>query len=123
MSGVEDKTEEMDTLVKVNMKHERIQAQNINKTKDTVNRPNLQIVGIEEGEETQVKDTENISNKIVEKKFPIIKNRVPIKVQEAYRTPNRLDKKKKKRHTAHGTQNTKYTEQRKSIKSSKEAIK
>ena len=55
MSGVEDKTEEMDTLVKVNMKHERIQAQNINKTKDTVNRPNLQIVGIEEGEKSQIK--------------------------------------------------------------------
>ena len=59
-------------------------------------KPNLRIIGIEEGEELQIKGPENIFNKIIEENFPNIKNDIPMKVQEAYRTPNRLDQKKKK---------------------------
>ena len=57
----------------------------------TLKRPNLRIIGIEEGEDTQVKSTESIFNKIIEENFPNLKKEMPIKVQEAYRTPNRLD--------------------------------
>ena len=68
-------------------------------------RPNLRIIGIEEGKETHVKGSENILNKIIEEKFPNLKKEMPIKVQEAYRTPNRLDQKRsqKKNPSAHIT--------------------
>lgn len=45
-------------------------------------RPRLKIIGIEEGEETQVKDTENVFNKITEKYFPNLKKEMPIKAQD-----------------------------------------
>ena len=50
-------------------------------------RPNLKIIGIEEGEESQLKWPENI-NKIIEENFPNLKEEMVINVQEAYRTPN-----------------------------------
>ena len=70
-------------------------------------RPNLRIIGIEEGKETHVKGSENILNKIIEEKFPNLKKEMPIKVQEAYRTPNRLDQKRpqKRNPSAHITIN------------------
>ncbi|MBV2134755.1 hypothetical protein KRX52_18445, partial [Pseudomonas sp. MAP12] len=58
-------------------------------------RPNLRIIGIEEGEETQLKGAENIFNKIIEENFPNLKKDMPMKVQEAYRMPNRVDHKRK----------------------------
>ena len=51
-------------------------------------RPNLKIIGIEEGEESELKGPENIFNKIIEENFPNLKKEMAIKVQEAYRTPN-----------------------------------
>ena len=51
-------------------------------------RPNLRIIGIEEGEESQLKGPENIFNKIIEENFPNLKKEMVINVQEAYRTPN-----------------------------------
>ena len=51
-------------------------------------RPNLKIIGIEEGEESQLNGSENIFNKIIEENFPNLKEEMVIKVQEAYRTPN-----------------------------------
>ena len=51
-------------------------------------RPNLKIIGIEEGEESQLKRPENIFNKIIEENFPNLKEEMVINVQEAYRTPN-----------------------------------
>ena len=42
----------------------------------------------------QIKGPEDIFNKIIEENFPILKRDIPMKVQEAYRTPNRLDQKK-----------------------------
>ena len=53
-------------------------------------RPNLRIIGIEEGE-VQLKIIENIFNKIIEENFPSPKKDMPMRIQEAYRTPNRLD--------------------------------
>ena len=51
-------------------------------------RPNLKIIGIEEGEESELKGPENIFNKIIEENFPNLKEEMVINVQEACRTPN-----------------------------------
>ena len=51
-------------------------------------RSNLKIIGIEEGEESQLKGPENIFNKIIEENFPNLKEEMVINVQEAYITPN-----------------------------------
>ena len=36
----------------------------------------------------------NVFNKIIEENFPNLKKEMPINIQEAYRTPNRLDQKR-----------------------------
>ena len=56
-------------------------------------RENLRIIGIE-GEESWLKGTENIFNKIIEKNLNPKKDK-PIKVQESYRILNRLGHKRK----------------------------
>jgi hypothetical protein len=57
-------------------------------------RPNLRAIGIEESEDFQLKGTVNIFNKIIEENFPNVKKEMPTNIQEAYRTPNRLDQKR-----------------------------
>jgi hypothetical protein len=57
---------------------------------NSIKRPSLRIMGFEEGEEVQVKGICNIFNKITEN-FPNLEKAMPIQVQEASRTPNRLD--------------------------------
>ena len=54
-------------------------------------RSNLRIIGIEEGEENQLKVTENIFNKIMGENFPNIKKGIPMKVQKVYRTTKTLN--------------------------------
>jgi membrane-associated HD superfamily phosphohydrolase len=58
---------------------------------DSIKRPNLRIMGIEEGKEVQTKGIRNIFNKIITENFPNLEKTMPIQVQEAYGTPNRLD--------------------------------
>jgi hypothetical protein len=48
-------------------------------------------MGIEEGEEVQVKGMRNIFNKIITENFPNLGKAIPIQMQEASRTPNRPD--------------------------------
>jgi hypothetical protein len=57
-------------------------------------RPNLQIIGIEENEDFQLKGPANIFNKIIEGNVPNLKKYMPMNIQEGYRTPNRLDQKR-----------------------------
>jgi hypothetical protein len=57
-------------------------------------RSNLRIIGIEESEDFQFKVPVNIFNKIIEENFPKLKKGIPINTQEAYRNPNRLDKRR-----------------------------
>ena len=57
-------------------------------------RPNLQIIGVDENEDFQLKGPANIFNKIIEENFPNLKNDMPMNIQEAYRTPKRLDQKR-----------------------------
>jgi hypothetical protein len=58
---------------------------------DSSKRPNLTIMGIEEGEEVQAKEIRNIFNKIRTENFTNLVKTMPIHVQEGSRTPNRLD--------------------------------
>jgi hypothetical protein len=58
---------------------------------DSIKRPNLRIMGIEEGEEVQAKGICNIFNKIKTENFPNLKKLLSTQVQEASRTPNRLE--------------------------------
>ena len=95
ISGVEDSIDDIDTSVKENIKSKKVLTQNVQELWDTMKRPNLRIIGIEEGEDLQLKGPENIFNKIIEENFPNLKKELPIKVLEAYRTPNKLDQKRK----------------------------
>jgi hypothetical protein len=61
---------------------------------DSIKKPNLRLMGTEEGEEVQAKGIHNIFNKLITENFPNLKKVSPIQVQEASRTPNRLDHKK-----------------------------
>jgi hypothetical protein len=76
-------------------------------------RPNLKIIEIEEIEDSQLKRPENVFNKIIEENFPNLKKEMDIEVQETYKTPNKWV------FLSHNYQNTKYTKQRKNIKSCK----
>jgi hypothetical protein len=58
---------------------------------DSIKRPNLRIMGIEEREEVQAKGISNIFNKIIPENFPNLDKTMPIYTQETSRTPNRLD--------------------------------
>jgi hypothetical protein len=57
-------------------------------------RPNLLIIGVDENEHFQLKGPANAFNKIIEENFPYLKSEMPMNIQEAYRTPNRLDQKR-----------------------------
>ena len=51
-------------------------------------RPNLRIIGIEEGTDIQTKGMNNLFNEIISENFPSLKNEMENQIQEAYRTPN-----------------------------------
>ena len=94
ISGAGDTIENIDTTVKENAKCKKILTQTIQEIQDTMRRPNLRIIGIEESEDSQIKGPVNIFNKIIEENFPKVKKEMPMNIQEAYRTPNRLDQKR-----------------------------
>jgi hypothetical protein len=58
-----------------------------------------------EGEEIQMKGIDNLFNRIIAEKFPNLKKERVTQVQEAYRTLNHPDQKKKHSQTHHN-QNT-----------------
>jgi hypothetical protein len=58
---------------------------------NSIKRPNLRILGTEEGEEVQAKGICNMFNKIITENFPNLKRVLPIQVQETSKTPNRVD--------------------------------
>ena len=80
---------EIDTTVKENTKHKKLLTQSIQETQDIMKRTNLRIIRIEENKDYQLKGPENIFNKIIEENLPNLRKEVAIKVQEAYRTPNK----------------------------------
>jgi hypothetical protein len=62
---------------------------NMQELNNSIKRPNLRLMGIEEGEEMQPKGMRNIFNKIITENFRNLEKTMPIQVQEASRTPNR----------------------------------
>ena len=94
ISGAEDTIENIDTTIKENAKCKKLLTQNIQEIQDTMRRPNLKIIGIEESKDSQLKGPVNIFNKIIEENFLNLKKEMPMNIQEAYRTPNRLDQKR-----------------------------
>jgi hypothetical protein len=58
---------------------------------DSIKRPNLRVMGIDEGKEMQAKGVHNIFIRIITENFSNLKKVLPIQVQKASRTPNRLD--------------------------------
>ena len=52
ISGAEDTIENIDTTIKENVKCKKILTQNIQEIQDTMRRPNLRIIGIEESEDS-----------------------------------------------------------------------
>ena len=58
-------------------------------------RPNLRIIGIEEMEDSQIKGSVKTFNKNTGENFPNLKKKMPMNIQEAFRTPNTLDQNRK----------------------------
>ena len=75
-------------------KCKKLLTQNIQEIKDTMRRSNLKIVGIEESKDSHLKGPVNIFNKIIEENSPNVKKEMLMNIQEAYRTPNRLNQKR-----------------------------
>jgi hypothetical protein len=67
ISGADDSIENMDKTIKENAKCIKILTQNIQEIQDTMRRPNLRIIGIDENEDLQFKGPVNIFNKIMKK--------------------------------------------------------
>jgi hypothetical protein len=86
--------ENIDKTITENAKSKKLLTKTIQEIQDTMRRPNLRIIGIEENKDSQLKGPVNIFNKIIEENFPNLKKEMPMNIQEAYRTPNRLDQKR-----------------------------
>ena len=69
-SGAEDSIENIGTTIKENAKCKKILTQIIKEIQNTMRRPNLQIIGVDENEDFQIKGPANIFNKIIEENFP-----------------------------------------------------
>jgi DNA-binding FrmR family transcriptional regulator len=93
ISGAEDSIENIGTTIKEDTKCKKILTQNIQEIQNTMRRSNLQIIGVDENEDFQCKEPANVFNKIIEEYFPYLKKEMPMNIQEAYKTPNRLDQK------------------------------
>jgi hypothetical protein len=87
ISDAEDSIENMDTTIKENEKCKKVLTQNIQEIQDTMIRPNLWIIEVDENEDFQLKGSANIFNKIIEEKILNLKKEMPMITQEAYRTP------------------------------------
>jgi hypothetical protein len=102
---IKGKTEEL--LVR----HLRTCERNMRELTNSIKRPNLRIMCIEEGEEVQGKGICNIFNKIITENFPNLEKTMPIQIQDASRTPNRFDQNRTTpRHIIIKTTSTEYTE-------------
>jgi hypothetical protein len=94
ISGGEDSIENIDTTIKGNAKCKKILTQNIQEIYYTMRRANQWIIGVDENEDFELKGPANIFKKIIKETFITLKREMPTNIQEAYRTPNRLDQKR-----------------------------
>jgi hypothetical protein len=66
-SGAKDTIENIDTKVKENTKCKKLLTQDTQEIQYILRRPNLRILGIEESEDSHLKELVNIFNKVIEK--------------------------------------------------------
>jgi phosphatidate phosphatase PAH1 len=91
ISELEDKMEIKEKTEELLIKQLKSCKRNMQEFTDSIKRPNLRIMGLEEGEELQAKGIYNVFNKIITENFPNLEKVMPIQEQEASRSPNRLD--------------------------------
>jgi hypothetical protein len=75
ISGAEDSIENMGTIIKENAKCKKILTQNIQENQDTMRRPNLQIIGVDENEDFQLKGPAKNLQQNYRRKLPKPKER------------------------------------------------
>jgi hypothetical protein len=63
----------------------KLLTQNIQEIQNTMRRPNLRIIDIEESNDSHVKGRVNIFNKIIEENFPDLKQEMPMNIQDSTR--------------------------------------
>jgi chromosome segregation ATPase len=91
ISELEDEMEIREKTEELVLKQFKTCERNMQELTDSIKRPNMRLLDIEEGE-VQPKGICNIFNKIITKSFPNLEKVMPIQVQRASMTPNRLDK-------------------------------
>jgi hypothetical protein len=64
ISGAEDSIENIRTTIKENIKHKMIRTQNIQEIQDTMRRPNLWIIGVDENKIINLKGQQISSTKL-----------------------------------------------------------
>jgi phage protein U len=117
VSRTEDKVEELDQTVKYHERMLRKYEWSMQKIWNIMKRPNLQIMGVEEGEKIQTKGIDKLFSRIIAENFHNLEKKRVIQVQETYRTLNYQDQKRNT--STHHNQNTHYMEQRKNSESCK----
>jgi chromosome segregation ATPase len=70
ISCAEDSIENISMTIKENTKCKKILTQKIQEIQDTMRRPNLQKIGVDENEDFQIKGPAKIFNKIIEENSP-----------------------------------------------------
>jgi hypothetical protein len=86
ISGADEWIENIGTTIKDNTKHKKILTQNLQEIQDTMRRSNLQIIGVDENEDFQLKGPANIFNKIIQENPPTLKKEMPM----TYKKPTEL---------------------------------
>jgi chromosome segregation ATPase len=83
ISELEDEMEIKENTEKLLLKQLKTCGRNMQELPNSIKRPNLRIMGIEEGKEVQAKGIHNIFNKIITKNFPNLEKTMPIQVQKS----------------------------------------
>jgi chromosome segregation ATPase len=91
ISELKDEREKKEKAEEILVKQPKSCERNMQEFSKSIKRANQRIIGIEEGEEVQAKGICNMFNKIITENFPNLEKVLSIQVQEASRTPNRLD--------------------------------
>jgi chromosome segregation ATPase len=73
MSELEDKIEVKEETEEILVKQLKSWERNMQELSDSIKRPNMRIMGTEEGEEGQAKGKHNIFNKIITENLPNLK--------------------------------------------------
>ena len=80
ISSAEDSIENMEKTIKENAKCKKILTQNIQEIQDTMRRPILRIIGVDDNEDFQLRGPANIFNKIIEENFLDLKKVMPTNI-------------------------------------------